>query len=73
MELFEDAGLFLRSSRELTILGGRGDAHLASVGELDGNADEVEEPLREALLVTQADRQVFGNIGFERELLSFSQ
>ena len=52
---------------------GGDDAHLAGVGELDGVADEVEEHLREALLVAQADRQRLGDIGLERELLGLGQ
>ena len=58
---------------EVAVHGRRGDAHLASVGELDGVADEVEEHLGEALLVAQADRQLLGNVGLERELLGLSQ
>src|SRR5262245_32637965 len=34
-----------------------GDAHLAGVGELDGVADEVEQHLREALLVAETNRK----------------
>src|SRR5262249_13712174 len=33
----------------------RGDAHLAGVSELDGVANEIEQHLREALLITQAN------------------
>ena len=51
----------------------RRDAHLAGVGELDGVADEVEQHLREALLVAEADRQRLGNVGLERELLGLGE
>src|SRR5262249_43069905 len=33
----------------------RGDVHLADVGELDGIANEIEQNLREALLVPEAN------------------
>ena len=41
---------------EVTIVSGRGDAHLSRVRELDGVADQIEEHLRQALLVADADR-----------------
>src|SRR5262245_52377281 len=47
----------------------RGDAHLAGIGELDGVADEVEQHLREALLVTEANRERLVHGRRERQLL----
>ena len=82
VELLEDAVQLLRrypwtrvghGNGEVAVHGRRGDAHFASVGELDGVADEVEEHLGEALLVAQADRQLLGNVGLERELLGLRQ
>ena len=49
------------------------DAHLARVGELDGVADEVEQHLRQALLVAEAMRQALGDVRLERELLGLGQ
>src|SRR5262245_8309391 len=46
----------------------RGDAHLAGVGELDGIANEVEQHLREALFVSEANRERLFHGGCEREL-----
>ena len=40
---------------EVAVDCGRGDAHLAGIGELDGVADQVEQHLGEALLVADAD------------------
>ena len=66
MELLEDADLLLarnagarvgHANGEVAIVSGRGDAHLSRVRELDGVADQIEEHLREALLVAEADRQ----------------
>jgi hypothetical protein len=48
-------------------------AHLASVGELDGVANEIEQHLREALFVAEANGQGFGNFGLERQLLVLSE
>ena len=82
MELLEDtlqllgrySGTRVRhADGEAAIHRRRGDAHLARVGELDGVADEVEEHLREPLLVAPADRQALGNIRFEGKLLGFCQ
>ena len=43
-------------------------AHLAGVGELDGVAYEVEEDLREALLIAKTNGQGLRHFGLEREL-----
>jgi len=44
----------------------RGDAHLAGVGELDGVTNEVEQNLREALLVAGRIRSCSGELaGFD--------
>lgn len=70
MELLEDALQLLRrysgtgisdGNREVAVRGGRRNAHFASVGELDCVADQVEEHLRETLLISQADGQTFCN------------
>ena len=42
---------------------------LASIGELDGVADEIDQNLRQATPVTVAGRQLQRDINFERELL----
>ena len=82
VELLEDAVQLLgrypwtrvsHGNSEVAVHGRRGDAHFAGVGELDGVADEVEEHLGETLLVAEADRQLLGNVGLERELLGLSQ
>src|SRR5262249_53194494 len=64
VELLEDARLLRRRNTgtrvsdadgEVPIDGLGGHTHLADVGELDSIADEVEEHLRQALLVTEAN------------------
>src|SRR5262245_46562166 len=66
MELLEDPILLIKRytragvryrDGEMAVPRGSGDAHLAGVGELDGVAHEIEHHLREALLVTQANRE----------------
>src|SRR5262245_63083863 len=47
----------------------RGDAHLAGVGELDGVTNEVEQYLREALFVSEANWKRLVHGCPERELL----
>src|SRR5262249_29408987 len=47
----------------------RGDAHLAGVGELDGVANEIEQHLREALFVSEANWERLVHGRRERELL----
>src|SRR5215467_15968929 len=42
---------------EVAILSTRGDAHLAGISELDGVPYEVEQHLREALFVPEANRE----------------
>ena len=60
MELLEDPSLLIQwyagpgarhRDGERNVPYARGNAHFSSVSELDGVADEVEERLREALLV----------------------
>src|SRR5262245_39787658 len=46
-----------------------GDAHLAGIGKLDGVTDEVEQHLREALFVAEANRERLVHGRLERELL----
>src|SRR5215470_4693527 len=66
VELIEDPILLIKGysgpgvcyrDGEMAVPRTRGDAHLAGVGELDGIAHEVEEHLREALLVAEPDRE----------------
>ena len=66
MELLEDTILLVEwyagpgvryRDGEMAVLGARGRAHLAGVGELDGVSNEVEEHLREALFVSEANRE----------------
>src|SRR5262245_54027588 len=82
MELLEDAGLMLFGNAwaricdtdgKVAVLGLGCYAHLAGIGELDGVAHQIEQHLSEALLVTETDRQGFGHLGLEDELLSLSQ
>jgi len=47
----------------------RGDADFAGVGELDGITDEVEQHLRKALFVSEANRERLVHGRSERELL----
>src|SRR5262245_64483547 len=56
IERYAGPGVRHRDS-ELAIARARGDAHLAGVRELDGVANEVEQHLREALLVSKANRE----------------
>src|SRR5262245_20103371 len=50
-----------------------GDAHLAGVGKLNGVPDEIEEYLREALFVPEANRERLVHGCRERELLVLSE
>ena len=68
MELIEDACLLLLGNAgarvrhadvEVTVDRLGSYAHLAGIGELDGVADEVEQHLREALFVSEANRERF--------------
>src|SRR5262249_52977637 len=66
VELLEYAGQLIRGDAgasvgnadiEVAIHGLRGNSYFAGVGELDGVADQVEEHLGQALLITEAKRQ----------------
>jgi hypothetical protein len=78
MELLEDPILLIkRYARpgvchrysEMAVPCAGGDTDFASVGELDGVANQVEQHLREPLLVAKPNRQRFGHLRPERELL----
>src|SRR5262249_20661576 len=78
VELIEDPALLVDryagpgvSDRdgEVAIARARGDAHLAGVGELDGVANKVQQHLREALLVSEANGKRLVHGRRERELL----
>src|SRR5262245_27120654 len=78
MELIEYARLLLlrdpwprvrHADGEVTVDRLRRDAYLASVGELDGVADEVEEHLGEALFVAKANWERLVHGRRQRELL----
>ena len=56
VEWYAGAGVFHRDG-EMAVPSARGDAHFTSVGELDGITDEIEQNLREALLVAEANRE----------------
>src|SRR6516165_8920072 len=49
------------------------NGHLASIGELDGVADQIDQDLGQAAAVTVARRQFGGHFDFERQLLISSQ
>src|SRR5690242_7823989 len=75
MELLEDTRpLLLRdartsvhhSDRELSVNGFGGDANLTCIGELDRIPDKIEQHLRKALLIADANRQRFGHCGCQR-------
>jgi len=64
-ELLEDARLVLlgnagpsvgHTEGEMAVAGGGGDVYLAGIRELNGIADQVEQHLRQALLVAHANR-----------------
>src|SRR5262245_5818216 len=66
MELIEDPTLLVERyagpgvrhrDGEMAVPRARSDAHLAGVGELDGIPNEIEQHLREALLVSEANRE----------------
>ena len=46
------------------------DADLSLIRELDGVADEVEQHLRQPLLVAEAMRQALGDLDLKRKLLA---
>src|SRR5262245_36488792 len=78
VELVEDPTLLVEwyagpgvcnRDREMAVPRARGDAHLAGVGELDGVAHEIEQNLREALFVAEANRERLVDGRRERELL----
>ena len=78
VELLEDPTLLIKGyagagvghrDGEMAIPRARGDAHLAGVGEFDGVPNEVQQHLREALLIPETDGQGFGNLRRKRELL----
>src|SRR5262249_21385902 len=82
VKLIEDPTLLLKGyagpgvghrDGEMAIPRTRGDAHLAGVGELDRVPNEVQKHLREALLVSETDRErlVYGSR--KRELLVLGQ
>src|SRR5262245_50788907 len=48
-------------------------AHFANVRKLDGVADEIEQHLREALLIAETNGQKFRHLGLQRELLVLRQ
>src|SRR5262245_13676803 len=68
VERYAGAGVRHRDG-EVAVARARGDAHLAGVGELDGVAYEVEQHLREALLVPKAKRERLVHGCRQRELL----
>src|SRR5262245_13296610 len=82
MELFEDTHLLCgrnagtrvgHSHVEAPVYRFRRDKHLASVGELDGVADEIKEHLGQTLLIAEANGEGLRHLGLERELLVLCQ
>jgi hypothetical protein len=78
MELLEDPTLLVERyagpgvchrGGKVAVPRARGDAHLARAGELDGVAHEIEQNLREALFVAEANRRRPVHGRRERELL----
>src|SRR5215475_6998851 len=78
VELLEDPSLLVKGyarpgvrhrDGEMAVPRARSDAHLAGVGELDGVANEIEQHLRQALFVSEANRERLLHGGRERELL----
>src|SRR5215510_15891494 len=78
VELLEDLSLLVKRyarpgvrhrDGEIAVPRARGDADLAGVGELDGIAHEIEQHLREALFVAEANRERLLHGGRQRELL----
>src|SRR5262245_54014685 len=49
------------------------NSHLPFVGELNGVADQIEQYLGEALLITKTKRQGLRNVGAENEILVLRQ
>src|SRR5262245_41028528 len=68
VERYAGAGVRHRDG-EMAVPRARGDADLAGVGELDGIANEIEQHLREALFVAEANGERFIHERRERELL----
>src|SRR5215468_2116130 len=68
VERYAGSGVCYRDG-EMAVPRARGDAHLAGVGELDGVADEVEQHLREALFVSEANGKRLVHGRREREHL----
>src|SRR5262249_53569505 len=82
MELLEDTRLLCGRNAgtrigyghvEVPVYRFRRDKHLASVGELDGVADEIKEHLGQALLIAEANVEGLLHLGLERELLVLCQ
>src|SRR5215467_11341926 len=82
MELLEDSILLVKwyagtgvchRDGEMSVARARGDAHYTGVGELDGISNQIEQHLREALLVAEANWKRFVHGGRERELLVLSE
>src|SRR5215467_12408122 len=78
MKVLEDAGLVLfgntwprigHADVEAAVDRFGRDSHLPFVGELDSVADEVEQYLGEALLITKSKRQGPRDVGAENEIL----
>src|SRR5262249_19022554 len=78
VELLEDSTLLIKRyarpgighrDGEMAVARARGDADFARVGELDGIAHQVEQHLREALFVSEPDRERLVHGRLERELL----
>ena len=82
VELLEDAHLMLfgdararihDADGEVAMRGFGANTHFASVGELDGVADQVKENLCQALLIAKTHGHGFGHLGLECELLVLSE
>src|SRR5262245_49180504 len=78
VELIEDPTLLVEryagpgvcyGDGEMAVPRARCNAHLAGVGELDGVANEIEQHLCEALLISEANRERLVHGRLERELL----
>src|SRR5262249_27682786 len=72
--LFRDSGAGVHhADREVSIRNFGDDADLTCIGELDRIADEVEQHLREALLIAKAYRQRLGHFGAQCDLLALRE
>src|SRR5262249_32261372 len=78
VELLEDPSLLVKRyagtgvcdrDGEMAVPRARGDAHLAGVGELDGVPNEIEQNLREALFVAEANGERLVHRRRKRQLL----